>query len=330
MKLNLLVVTDHTTHAESNSVYHLCHALSKDPRCKEIWVCSRGIPLNHEFFQGDPHSDIFAAPVKHEFEFKTADDYLNQRSTLLEPKEIDVILIRMPQPLNPVFLKSLESIVPPHKIINSPKGIIETSNKAFLLELAHLCPEPLLCSNLQQAMDLSQHTEIVLKPLYSYGGRGILRLSADYCWRADERYPIGEVSSILTESQFPMMALKFLKNVTQGDKRTIIVNQKILGSALRMPAPGSWVCNVAQGGHAVHSHADEDEMIIERYLTPLLLQKGVVIYGFDTLVNDEGRRVLSEINTLSTGGLLPLEQLSGRPVVREAAGALLDFLEATS
>ena len=51
------------------------------------------------------------------------------------------------------------------------------------------------------------------------------------------------------------------------------------------------------------------------------------MYGFDTLVDDDGKRVLSEINTLSIGGIGPLAELSGRPVIREAAKLLWGYLE---
>lgn len=327
MKWRLLVVTDHTTHAETNSVYHLSRALREDPRCEKIWICSQGLIQNRDFFNGHPKAKIYASAVTGDFEYNSTGSYFHKDVIKLDTKEIDAILIRMPQPLNPAFLFSLESIVPQHNIINDPSGIVETSNKAFLLEVAHLCPEPVLCNNLHQALELSRVKEIVLKPLYSYGGRGIMRLSKDYCWIANDRYPLREVSGILTDHHFPMLALNYLKKVTLGDKRTIVVNQKILGSALRLPAPGSWMCNVAQGGHAVIAEADEDELSIERHLTPMLYRKGIVIYGFDTLVNDEGRRVLSEINTLSIGGLLPLQDMTGKPIVREAAELLLDYLE---
>ena len=52
---------------------------------------------------------------------------------------------------------------------------------------------------------------------------------------------------------------------------------------------------------------------------------GIIKYGFDTLVNDEGKRVLSEINTMSIGGLAPLEELSGKPVVRQAAQTIWQY-----
>ncbi len=255
MKLNMLVVTDHTTHAESNSVYQLSRALRHDPRCGNVWVSSRGLPENESFFSGQPNADIFATVVDDHFEFDVSGSHFHQSVIRLDKQFIDTILVRMPQPFDPVFLFSLEAIVPPHKIINSPEGIVETATKAFLLKVSHLCPEPVLCSSREEAIALSRQKEIVLKPLYSYGGRGIVRLSTEYCWNADERYPLEDLSAVLSESQFPMLAMKFLKNVTQGDKRTIVANREILGSALRLPAPGSWMCNVAQGGHAVLAEA---------------------------------------------------------------------------
>lgn len=139
--------------------------------------------------------------------------------------------------------------------------------------------------------------------------------------------PLDQINTFLTDDHFPMLAMPFLKNVTLGDKRTIIAHGKIIGTALRIPAPGSWMCNVAQGGHAVAATPDEDELIIASTLIPLLHRKGVIFFGFDTLVNNEGRRVLSEINTLSIGGLVPLEELTGRPVLKEIAGRLWDYLE---
>jgi glutathione synthase len=195
------------------------------------------------------------------------------------------------------------------------------------MQVSYLCPEPHLCQSIEEAMALSDRQEIVLKPLLSYGGRGIVRLSKEYCWNGNDRYAIAQLSTFLSDTHFPMLSMPFLKNVIQGDKRTIVVNREILGSALRLPAEGSWMCNVAQGGHARLDKPTEDERIIQEILTPILYRKGVVMYGFDTLVGDDGRRVLSEINTLSIGGLVPLQEMSGKPILRRAAELLWDYLE---
>ena len=329
MKYNLLVVTDHKTHTDTNSVYRLSLAMRDDPGCHIVWVCSRGLDQNKDFFSGVPGAAIYASLVPDDFDFDPAGRFFHQGVTKVDKHSIDAILIRLPQPADPAFLFSLESIVPPSQIINSPGGIMLTSSKAFLLKLSHLCPEPVLCHSLAEAMHMSRYKEIVLKPLYSYGGRGIVRLSTDYCWNGNDRYPIDELASFLSDSSFPMLAVRFLKNVTLGDKRTVVANGTILGSALRLPAPDSWMCNVAQGGHARLDKADEDELIIERHLTPLLYNLGVVFYGFDTLVDDDGRRVLSEINTLSIGGLMPLDEMSEDNILARAATLLWDYIEKT-
>ncbi len=326
MKYTLLVVTDHTTHTDSNSVYRLCLAMRDDPRCKDVLISSRGLDENKDFFGGIPDAEIFGTQVSDDFRFEPEGYFFYKDVQQIDRNVIDAILIRMPQPPDPAFLFSLQTIVPPTHIVNRPDGIMETSSKAFLLELSHLCPEPLLCHTIDHAAVLASKQEIVLKPFYSYGGRGLVRLSADDCWNENERHPISELSSFLNESHFPMLATRFLKNVILGDKRTIVANGQILGSALRLPAPGSWMCNVAQGGHAVLAEADDDELAIERILTPVLHGKGVIFYGFDTLVDDDGKRVLSEINTLSIGGLTPLDEMSNGNILGRASKLLWDYI----
>ncbi len=323
---NILIVTDHTTHTASNSIYELGIALNAGRRNVNIWVCSKGIMENRGFFSSIPDADVYATLINSSFTFHPSGMGFSQSTVRLDRKDIDSIIIRMPQPLDKQFLLSLKTIVSPEKIINNPEGTIETSSKEFLRKVAHLCPPLSLCRNIDDAIRLSQEMEIVLKPLYSYGGMGIARLSKEYYWEEDNRYPAVEISSRALESQFPMLAMKYLPNVSLGDKRTIVVNKKILGSALRLPARGSWICNVANGGHAMISETDEDELLIERELTPLLYEKGVIMYGFDTLTDDNGKRVLSEINTLSIGGIGPLSELSGKPVLKEAAELLWNYL----
>ncbi len=324
MKYNLLVVTDHKTHTASNSLYDLATALQQDTRCNTLWVTTRSLSLNDDFFGGIRDADIFGTSINSSFAFDPSGTFLLQHNQKINKADIDAILIRLPQPLDSHFLLSLEHIVPKEKIINQPPGIIETSSKKFLLEVEHLCPSPSLCSGPDEAIALTEQHEIVLKPLYSYGGRGIIRLSKKHIWIGNRRHPISNIDSILTPELFPMLAMRYLHNVTQGDKRTIVVNRRVLGSAVRMPGPDSWICNVALGGQAHYSEMDTVEIRIEEELTPLLYDKGVVFYGFDTLVDDDGKRVLSEINTLSIGGLGPMEKMSGKPLVKEAAMLMWD------
>ena len=40
------------------------------------------------------------------------------------------------------------------------------------------------------------------------------------------------------------------------------------------------------------------------------------LYGVDTLLNDNGERVLSEVNTLNVGGISVLEEMTGEPLTQ--------------
>jgi len=325
-KYNLLILTDHLSHHPTNSVYALSRALRLDERCGQCWVCSRGLPMNEMFYKGK-QGGIFGNWITLDFEYDKHGFFFQKDLEEIDPTEVDVVLIRLPQPVHVEFLQSLSVLFPNKPIINHPEGILETSSKGFLLQIQELCPPVSLSHSLQEAITLSHEYEIVLKPLYSFGGHGLMRLSPEWCWDGNNRFPIEDVEIIFNQTSFPMLAMKFLKNVVLGDKRTIVANRKILGSAIRMPAEDHWICNVAQGGHALSAVPDDDELKMESVLTPLLYEKGIVLYGFDTLVNDEGRRVLSEINTMSVGGLLPLQEMIGSPVVEDAATGILDYVE---
>ena len=63
------------------------------------------------------------------------------------------------------------------------------------------------------------------------------------------------------------------------------------------------------------------------HLGQILFEKGVILFGFDTLLGDDGIRKLSEINTLSIGGLPQIGILSGKPVVNTAARLIWEYLK---
>ena len=63
-----------------------------------------------------------------------------------------------------------------------------------------------------------------------------------------------------------------------------------------------------------------------RQLAEILLPKGIAMFGMDTLVEDDGQRILSEVNTLSIGGIKPLEELSGEPLVKRTTDLLTQYM----
>ena len=121
--------------------------------------------------------------------------------------------------------------------------------------------------------------------------------------------------------------MKYLKNVSQGDKRILVVGGQIMASSLRLPAEGSWLCNVAQGGKSVKADVTNEEIKIVKGLTPELIKEGVLIFGADTLEDDYGKRILSEVNTLSVGGFSQAQEQSGKPIIKMTIDKIFEYAD---
>ncbi len=302
-KYRVIALTDHSRHTDENSIYAILSKMHLHERIERIDVVSRGVRANQKFFGGDINVSVYASRIQGEFKFKeNPDDFISEELVRIE--EYDIILMRLPRPVSDGFLMSLDKFSHDKLIINKPKGIIESSNKKFLLNFQALCPPIKLCYSIEEIMTFSEKYDLVLKPLKEYGGKGILRLKSGVINDGLQNYDAGaylfEKTQFIQEEGY--LAMKYLTNVDKGDKRLLVVNGVILASSLRMPAKESWICNVAQGGFAVSSEPDPEELEIVDKINPSLQALGILIYGVDTLMGDNNKRVLSEINTLSIGG----------------------------
>ena len=110
-------------------------------------------------------------------------------------------------------------------------------------------------------------------------------------------------------------------------KRQLVVGGEILASSLRLPKEGNWLCNVSQGGESVATEVTEREREIINKINPILASEGILIYGTDTLVDDDGQRVLSEINTLSVGGFPQAEAQSGKPIIKKLLDKIFEHAD---
>ena len=89
-----------------------------------------------------------------------------------------------------------------------------------------------------------------------------------------------------------------------------------------MPSNGNWLCNASQGGTTHASSLTKAEEHIVNTVAAQVIKHGVHFFGIDTLCSDSGERVLSEVNCVTVGGMLPLQEASDRPIVADAAKAL--------
>lgn len=327
-KYRILVITDHSGHQAYESLYPLLKAMRKHPRCERIDLLSRGNSANKAFFNVAETKLVQVTAVRDTFTFRKTGSHFRRNPLEVNPEDYDVIFLRLPKPNPREWFLELETRVGKERIINSPSGILETGSKPFLLNFPDLCPPMKICHTLEDVLTFREKFPIVLKPFALAGGKGLVKIDGDNVWLGNIQITLDEfLPDLINNLQNGYLAMKFLRHVDQGDKRIIVADGEITGSALRLPAEGSWLCNVNMGGYDVPTEPDEDEIYIASRIAPVLKEKGVILFGFDTLMGDEGKRVLSEINASNAGGMYPAELRSGKPVIAPTAARLWNYIE---
>lgn len=327
--LRLLVLTNHASHSIENSIYTLLRELVQQPLIGRLDVASRNNERNAAFFQQQQSTELQVYRIDAQFEFQAGGKQFTEDTDTAQLSDYDAVFLRLPHPTSDSFLQFLQKNFDETFIFNRPSAIIWSSSKAFLLKVPELCPPIQLCETVEDIEHFAQRFPIVLKPLRDYGGQGILRIEQGQVWEGDTPVAWKEYLPKLRASlkKQAFLAMQFMKNVGQGDKRVIVINGEIVGASLRKPPKDSWICNASRGGISEISEADAHEQAIAQRLNEELLPAGIAMYGFDTLVNEEGQRILSEVNTLSIGGLKQVGQQRGHAVITRAAELLCAYLE---
>ena len=336
--MNILVLTDHSGHSTSNSLYAMVRAMHALPQVDSIRVASRGTQSNADFFAcasatvGTARSarsktdHLFAVEANKDFAFTANGEGFSESLLLNTPLAwADGVVLRIPHPVPSNWFAYLEESFSGIPVVNKPSGIAATTPKSWLLNVAELCAPMRMCATPAEVLAFAKTHDTVLKPLEGYGGKGVLRILDGIVEVEDKRIALQDWPQ-QPEAQFPYLAMEYLPRVVEGDKRIVVVGDRVLGAALRIPGEGQWLCNVSQGGRAELSSLTKFEEHIVTTLRPKMKELGVVMYGIDTLMGNEGHRVLSEVNTMSIGGLLDMLPTEGKAATEWAALGLVEYL----
>ncbi len=225
--------------------------------------------------------------------------------TLGEEQEIDladwdVVWLRQDPPFDMGYITTthiLDMIHPDTLVVNDPFWVRNYPEKLLVLQFPDLTPPTTIARDLATLRAFKdKHGDIILKPLYGNGGAGVFRLDAN-----DRNfYSLYEMfAGINTE---PLIAQKFLPDVSAGDKRIILVDGAPVGAINRVPAAGETRSNMHVGGRPEKiGLTDRDREICAR-IGPLLREKGQVFVGIDVIGG-----MLTEINVTSPTGIMELE-----------------------
>ena len=231
--------------------------------------------------------------------------------------DVDVVWMRQDPPFDMAYITAahlLERLKGKTLVVNDPEWVRSCPEKILPLDYPELMPETLITRS-KTAIDAfrAEHKNIILKPLFGNGGAGVFLLK-----EGDGNYA-SLLEMFFESSREPIIAQAFLKEVSKGDKRIIIIDGVAVGAINRVPQKGETRSNMHVGGQAVPTELTESDMKICNAIGPMLKRRGQVLVGID-VIGDK----MTEINITSPTGMQELKRFSGI----DAAALAWDAIEA--
>ncbi|WP_170475069.1 glutathione synthase [Ruegeria arenilitoris] len=231
--------------------------------------------------------------------------------------EFDVVWLRQDPPFDMHYITSthlLDRLRDKVLVVNDPFWVRNYPEKLLVLDFPELTPPTTIARDLRTIKAFKEkHGDVILKPLYGNGGAGVFRLDAN-----DRN--LTSLHELFTGfSREPLIVQKFLPDVSNGDKRVILVDGEPVGAINRVPAEGETRSNMHVGGRPEKISLSERDLEICAAIGPLLKEKGQIFVGIDVIGD-----YLTEINVTSPTGIQELERFDGVNV----AGKIWDAIEA--
>ncbi len=208
--------------------------------------------------------------------------------------ELDVILMRKDPPFDNQYIYATYILEQAERagclVVNKPQSLRDCNEKVFATHFPQCCPPVVISSNSDKLRAFHcEHNDIIFKPLDGMGGSGIFRCKAD-----DPNVSV-IIETLTNHGAEYIMAQKFIPEITNGDKRVLVVNGQAIPYALaRIPAKGETRGNLAAGGKGVAQPLTERDNWIVEQVAPSLVEKGLLFVGLD-IIGD----YLTEINVTS-------------------------------
>lgn len=218
--------------------------------------------------------------------------------------DFDVVWLRQDPPFDMGYITTthiLDMVHPATLVVNDPFWVRNYPEKLLVLQFPDLTPPTTIARDLETLKDFKhRHGDIILKPLYGNGGAGVFRLDPN-----DRN--LSSLHELFTGiNREPLIAQKYLPDVSTGDKRVILVNGEPVGAINRVPKAGETRSNMHVGGRPEKVELTERDHEICARIGPLLREKGQIFVGIDVIGD-----YLTEINVTSPTGIQELERFDG-------------------
>jgi glutathione synthase len=220
--------------------------------------------------------------------------------------DIDVVLMRQDPPFDLSYITAthlLERLEGQTLVVNDPASVRNAPEKVFVLDFARYMPPTLIARRIEdvRAFHARYPGDLVMKPLHGNGGKAVIRIPADGS-------NLGALIELFDNAWVePHMFQPFLEEISEGDKRIVLVDGEIAGAINRRPGEGEFRSNLAQGGYAEATTLTTREEEICAAMGPELKKRGLVFVGIDVI----GGKWLTEINVTSPTGIVAIDKFNG-------------------
>ena len=232
--------------------------------------------------------------------------------------EVDAVIMRKDPPFDSEYFYATHLLSQAERegahVFNHPAALREHPEKLAILEFPQFIGPTLVTRDEGDVKRFhAEHGDIILKPLDGMGGMGIFRVGPD-------GLNLGSIVETLNRGgATTLMVQKYLPEITQGDKRVLVIAGKPVPFCLaRIPQGSEIRGNLAVGGKGVAQRLSARDREIAEHIGPLLAARGLLLVGLDVIGD-----CLTEINVTSPTGFAEVTQQTGFDV----AAMFIDALE---
>jgi glutathione synthase len=224
--------------------------------------------------------------------------------TVVLDEEVDAAFQRVDPPVDAAYITATQLLGVCRRtlVLNDPRSVLAYNEKIWTIRYADLMPETIVTRQAAELRDFQAKMggRIIVKPLDGKGGEGIFQL-------IDGDPNIGSILEQATAFDTDWaMGQQFMPQVSEGDKRILMLEGEVLGALLRVPPDGNLRANLHVGGKAVRTELSDDDRHIIETIAPALADEGLWFVGIDVIGGK-----LTEINVTSPTGMQEVNRLDG-------------------
>jgi glutathione synthase len=220
--------------------------------------------------------------------------------------EFDAIIVRKDPPFDMEYIYTTYLLELAEKqgarVFNKPAAIRDHNEKLAIAQFPQYTAPTLVTRDGKRLRAFhTEHKDVILKPLDGMGGAGIFRVRED-------GMNLGSIVETLTDNgNRTIMVQKFIPQITEGDKRILLIGGKVVPFVLaRIPQGNEVRGNLAAGGLGVAQPISAANLKMAEALAPVLNERGLLLVGLDAIGD-----YLTEVNVTSPTCFQEIHQQAG-------------------